>query len=203
MPKPLTGNTRCSARGTQRGARVPRRRFRIAFHLAAPLEGRFMKSSATGRGESTTRSRETFQLPARQLTPSAFERAAHRQAIRPRRSHPKETLMRVASKATLWSTAALLSLSVWRATTLLLSDISAEWTADAVDAYAGKTAHWTILALISLGYLLHTLRGKRNSSRKRRASSACAPPRRSRRKPFTLRAGPPRRSSRAPRPRSC
>ena len=67
-------------------------------------------------------------------------------------------MRRVALKATLWSTAALLSISVWRATALLLSDISAEWTADAVDTYAGKTAHWTILALITLGYLLHTLR---------------------------------------------
>ena len=70
-------------------------------------------------------------------------------------------MRRVAFKATLWSSAALISISVWRATTLLLSDISAEWTADAVDTYAGKAAHWTILALITLGYLLHTLRRKR------------------------------------------
>ena len=74
----------------------------------------------------------------------------------------------VAFKATLWSTAALMSISAWRATTLLLSDISAEWTADAVDTYAGRTAHWTILALITLGYLLHALRRKSKLPRKSR-----------------------------------
>src|SRR5687767_10040045 len=65
------------------------------------------------------------------------------------------------SKTFVWSATALISMSAWRATTMLMSDISAEWAEDALDGYAGAAGHWLILVIVMLGYAIHSCRCRR------------------------------------------
>src|SRR6185295_8748921 len=56
--------------------------------------------------------------------------------------------------------AALISMSLWRATAMLLSDMSADWAEDALDGCVGRAAHWVVLALVMMGYAVHALRAR-------------------------------------------
>jgi hypothetical protein len=60
--------------------------------------------------------------------------------------------------ALLWSGAALISMSLWRASAMLLSDISADWAEEALDGWVGRAGHWIVLSLVMMGYAVHALR---------------------------------------------
>jgi hypothetical protein len=64
------------------------------------------------------------------------------------------------ANAWLVSGSVLAMLSVWRATAMLLSDVSADVVEDAVDGFAGKLGHWLMLAVVMLGYSVHIMRRK-------------------------------------------